>query len=224
MTITKEEVQKLLDGATPGPVVLRKDRTIAAYGVPILRGYAGRNWQKDGPLFAAAPDIATFALAESARADQAEARLDRHLSIFADHAAVVWGIIRAAGDLPTLNDGPFKDGFITGMEEVAARGDIQAADGNHQLQELCEQIIALVTGEATLIMAKPEVVVQKMAAEAERDTLAAANAALEARVAELRAMIRVNMLRYGPPGTSHEEINAAIDAALASGKPGEAGE
>ena len=55
----------------------------------------------------------------------------------------------------------------------------------------------------------------QLEAEAERDRLAAANAALEARVAELRAMIRVNMLRYGPPGTSHEEINAAIDAALA---------
>ena len=119
------------------------------------------------------------------RAEKAEARLDRHLSIFADHAAVVWGIIRAAGDLPTLNDGPFKEGFISGMEEVAARGDIQAADGNHQLQDLCEQIIALVTGEATLIMAKPEVVVRKMAAEADCDRLAAANAALEAKVAGL---------------------------------------
>lgn len=50
---------------------------------------------------------------------------------------------------------------------------------------------------------------------ADRDTLAAANAALEAKVAGLRSAFRVNMLRYGPPGTSHEEINAAIDAALA---------
>ena len=54
-----------------------------------------------------------------------------------------------------------------------------------------------------------------VAAEADRDRLAAANAVLDATVAGLRAMIRVNMLRYGPPGTSHEEINAAIDAALA---------
>ncbi len=58
---------------------------------------------------------------------------------------------------------------------------------------------------------------------AEVAALIAANAALEAKVAGLRAAFRVNMLRFGPPGTSHEEIDAAIDAALASGKPGEAG-
>jgi hypothetical protein len=51
---------------------------------------------------------------------------------------------------------------------------------------------------------------------ADRYRLAAANAALEAKVAGLRSAFRVNMLRYGPPGTSHEEIDAAIDAALAT--------
>ena len=56
--------------------------------------------------------------------------------------------------------------------------------------------------------------------EAERDTLAAANAVLEAKVAGLRAAFRVNMLRFGPPGTSHEEIDAAIDAALATQEAG----
>ena len=50
--------------------------------------------------------------------------------------------------------------------------------------------------------------------------LAAANAVLEAKVAGLRAAFRVNMLRFGPPGTSHEEIDAAIDAALATQEAG----
>lgn len=50
--------------------------------------------------------------------------------------------------------------------------------------------------------------------------LIAANAALEAKVAGLRAAFRVNMLRFGPPGTSHEEIDAAIDAALSHIKRG----
>ena len=59
-----------------------------------------------------------------------------------------------------------------------------------------------------------------VAAEADRDCLAAANAVLEAKVAGRRAAFRVNMLRFGPPGTSHEEINAAIDAALATQEAG----
>ena len=57
-------------------------------------------------------------------------------------------------------------------------------------------------------------------AEADRDRLAAANAVLEAKVAGLRSAFRVNMLRFGPPGTSHEEIDAAIDAALATQEAG----
>ena len=59
-----------------------------------------------------------------------------------------------------------------------------------------------------------------VAAEADRDRLAAANAVLEAKVAGLRSAFRVNMLRFGPPGTSHEEIDAAIDAALSHIKRG----
>ena len=59
-----------------------------------------------------------------------------------------------------------------------------------------------------------------VAAEADRDRLAAANAVLEAKVAGLRSAFRVNMLRFGPPGTSHEEIDAAIDAALATQEAG----
>jgi hypothetical protein len=35
--------------------------------------------------------------------------------------------------------------------------------------------------------------------------------AAEAREAKLRATFRVNMLRYGPPGTSHEEIDAMVN-------------
>lgn len=34
-------------------------------------------------------------------------------------------------------------------------------------------------------------------------------------------MIRVNALRYGPAGTSHEEIDATIDAALSHNGRGE---
>jgi len=57
-------------------------------------------------------------------------------------------------------------------------------------------------------------------------TLDLAREALADWIAEnpRRALDRVSVTRYGPPGTSHEEINAAIDAALASGKPGEGGE
>lgn len=31
------------------------------------------------------------------------------------------------------------------------------------------------------------------------------------KVERLRAVFRVNMLRYGPPGTSHEEIDALLN-------------
>ncbi len=55
---------------------------------------------------------------------------------------------------------------------------------------------------------------------ADRDRLVAANSKLEAKVTGLRAAFRVNMLRFGPPGTSHEEIDAAIDAALATQEAG----
>lgn len=42
-------------------------------------------------------------------------------------------------------------------------------------------------------------------------------ATLRAQVDRLKATFRVNMLRYGPTGTSHEEIDAAISAALTEG-------
>ncbi len=54
-------------------------------------------------------------------------------------------------------------------------------------------------------------------ADAQKDraeTAEAKLAAFEARVGKLKAAFRVNMLRYGPPGTSHEEIDAVISAAL----------
>lgn len=77
----------------------------------------------------------------------------RFYELFSDHASVVRGVIAAAGDLPTMNDGPFKEGFFSGIEEVAARADIQANDGNRQMQDLMSQIAELVQGNATLIMA-----------------------------------------------------------------------
>ena len=91
-------------------------------------------------------------------------------------------------------------------------GKVQRGDGDHsQIADLEAKVINQ-RNELANLRARDG----RMAELAvERDTLAAANSMLEAKVAGLRAMIRVNMLRYGPPGTSHEEINAAIDVALA---------
>ena len=91
-------------------------------------------------------------------------------------------------------------------------GKVQRGDGDHsQIADLEAKVINQ-RNELANLRARDG----RMAELAvERDRLAAANTVLEAKVAGLRAMIRVNMLRYGPPGTSHEEINAAIDVALA---------
>jgi hypothetical protein len=43
---------------TAGPYEYCADRTIAADGVPLARCYADRNAAANGPLFAAAPELA----------------------------------------------------------------------------------------------------------------------------------------------------------------------
>lgn len=80
MTITKEEVQKLLDGATPGPWLREAQGIYADNGHKLIasvksheHGIAWPTTEANGNIMAAAPDLARFALAESARADQAEA-------------------------------------------------------------------------------------------------------------------------------------------------------
>ena len=117
-----------------------------------------------------------------ARAEKAEAERDRlraeRMEIFGDHAHVVRGIIAAAGALPDMHDGPFKDGFLSGIEEVAARADIHAGDGGRQMLDLAGQIVDLVHGDACIVMLPAREVIEKMAraekAEAERDRLLAA--------------------------------------------------
>ena len=114
---------------------------------------------------------------------QAEvARLTVELTLcemFQDHSSVVRGIIAAAGELPILEDGDFKDGFIAAIEEVSARADIHAGDDNHQMHDLACQIIDLIQGNAVIVMAK---------ASEYLDAISRAEAA-EAEVARLRAAL-----------------------------------
>lgn len=92
-------------------------------------------------------------------------------------------------------------------------GKVQRGDGDHsQIADLEAKVINQ-RNELANLMARDGRLAELAA---DRYRLAAANAALEAKVAGLRSAFRVNMLRYGPPGTSHEEIDAAIDAALAT--------
>ena len=96
-------------------------------------------------------------------------------------------------------------------------GKVQRGDGDHsQIADLEAKVINQ-RNELANLMARDGRLAELAA---DRDRLAAANAVLEAKVAGLRAAFRVNMLRFGPPGTSHEEIDAAIDAALATQEAG----
>ena len=104
-------------------------------------------------------------------------RADR-MEVFGDHAHVVRGIIAAAGALPDMHDGPFREGFMSGIEEVAARADIHAGDGGRQMLDLAGQIVDVVQGYACIVMLPARDVIEKLAraakAEAERDRLRAA--------------------------------------------------
>ena len=99
-------------------------------------------------------------------------------------------------------------------------GKVQRGDGDHsQIADLEAKVINQ-RNELANLMARDGRLAELAA---DRDRLAAANAVLEAKVAGLRSAFRVNMLRFGPPGTSHEEIDAAIDAALATQEAGNDG-
>jgi hypothetical protein len=96
-------------------------------------------------------------------------------------------------------------------------GKVQRGDGDHsQIADLEAKVINQ-RNELANLRARDGRLAELAV---ERDTLAAANSMLEAKVAGLRSAFRVNMLRFGPPGTSHEEIDAAIDAALATQEAG----
>jgi chromosome segregation ATPase len=96
-------------------------------------------------------------------------------------------------------------------------GKVQRGDGDHsQIADLEAKVINQ-RNELANLRARDGRLAELAV---ERDTLAAANSMLEAKVEGLRSAFRVNMLRFGPPGTSHEEIDAAIDAALATQEAG----
>lgn len=126
------------------------------------------------------------------------------MEIFGDHAHVVRGIIAAAGALPDMHDGPFKDGFLSGIEEVAARADIHAGDGGRQMLDLAGQIVDLVHGDACIVMLPAREVIEKMAraakAEAERD--------------RLRDALHRISLASSDSGTSKESLGHEARAAL----------
>lgn len=245
MTITKEEVQKLL----------------VDYEAKLL---VGTKSLKD-----AAPDLAIFALAESARADQAEAamtavveRAENRLSdlIFwtgdddngttlvslREAKAALRALAPASGlamlaelraGVERLNRWRAEEGekikrqakALTDLTKHCQRieaenaglarkiGKVQRGDGDHsQIADLEAKVINQ-RNELANLRARDGRLAELAV---ERDTLAAANSMLEAKVAGLRSAFRVNMLRFGPPGTSHEEIDAAIDAALATQEAG----
>lgn len=193
MTITKEEVQKLLDRMTFECVNCEMDHALAE-------------------------DIGKTLIAESARADQAEAAM----------AAMVERCAEAVTPQDVYGDGryfrvpgfhqagcAYKDNDLVAAANIAVERirALASPSGLAMLAELRAE------SEARHQLHLEQVRITKEWI-ADRDTLAAANAALEARVAGLRAAFRVNMLRFGPPGTSHEEIDAAIDAALSHIKRG----
>ncbi len=96
-------------------------------------------------------------------------------------------------------------------------GKVQRGDGDHsQIADLEAKVINQ-RNELANLRARDGRLAELAV---ERDRLVAANSKLEAKVAGLRSAFRVNMLRYGPPGTSHEEIDAAIVAALATQEAG----
>ena len=231
--LTDSEVRALLDGATPGP--WRADGepwnrivwSSADNRVCFMAHSSGLNDARDtatSNLVAAAPDLARTVIALHAQLADAEAtqaalraEIDRLTRWRAEEGEKIKRQAKALTDLTKHCQ------RIEAENAGLARkiGKVQRGDGDHsQIADLEAKVINQ-RNELANLRARDGRLAELAA---DRYRLAAANAALEAKVAELRAMIRVNMLRYGSPGTSHEEINAAIDAALASGKPGEAGE
>ena len=86
----------------------------------------------------------------AARLDEVNAKIDK---LFGTDALIMRAIFAAAGDLPTLNDGEFKAGFETAIQEMGARGDAFAGDGQHTLLTMAEQFIDFVNGNACMIVA-----------------------------------------------------------------------
>ncbi|MDO5705561.1 MAG: hypothetical protein Q4G49_10895 [Paracoccus sp. (in: a-proteobacteria)] len=81
-----------------------------------------------------------------------DAELRRGIAAFyGTHTWLMRTIIEAAGELPKLDDGPFKDGFEARIEEAMARADASAGDDGRQLQDLWAQITMLVRGKAVLL-------------------------------------------------------------------------
>ena len=224
MTITKEEVQKLLDRMTFECVNCEMDHALAE-------------------------DIGKTLIAESARADQAEAAM----------AAMVERCAEAVTPQDVYGDGryfrvpgfhqagcAYKDNDLVAAANIAVeriralaspsglamlaelRAERDAAD--QRAGAMLARIVALeADGEAARSAASTNFA-RAEAAEAARDTLAATNAALEARVAELEEALiwcsgsndfqvdgqaRAGWLKLCAP--------LITPAALASGKPGEAG-
>lgn len=86
------------------------------------------------------------------RAELADAELRREIAAFyGNHTWLMRTMIEAAGKLPKLDDGPFKDGFEAGIMEAMARADATTGDDGRQLQDLWEQLTMLVMGKAVLL-------------------------------------------------------------------------
>ena len=215
--ITAEDAKKLLDGSTPGPWEWTTGRfSNNPYLSPniLLLTFDGGgpdgvdpNDAANARLIAAAPDLARTVIAlhaQLADAQAAQAMVVERAAAKADRGHGTY--CRARGRDPEKHVSAFylmarEIRALAPIDGLALVRELRAeSETRHQLH--LEQV--RITNEWI----------------ADRDCLVAANSKLEAKVAGLRAAFRVNMLRFGPPGTSHEEIDAAIDAALATQEAG----
>jgi predicted RNase H-like nuclease (RuvC/YqgF family) len=238
MTMTDEAVKSLLDGATPGRrVQFHGSYCPEAVGTPlsdwdtshdvsVIRPDGSRyrlahyKHASDAYLSQMAPDLARTVIAlhaELADAQAAQAALraeiDRLTRWRAEEGEKIKRQAKALTDLTKHCQ------RIEAENAGLARkiGKVQRGDGDHsQIADLEAKVINQ-RNELANLRARDGRLAELAV---ERDTLAAANSMLEAKVAGLRSAFRVNMLRFGPPGTSHEEIDAAIDAALATQEAG----